>query len=345
MRVLLTGASGVVGVAVAERLRAAGDRVIALTHRTQEFIGNDGRTVEIDECVHGDVRRPEFGAAIGAVDLVVHCAATTDFGAPDQVYEELNVTGTANAVAFARERGVPLVHVSTAYVSGLRNGRVAEADLDSGQDFGNGYEHSKFRAEQLIHAAGVPAAIVRPSIVVGRSIDGAIRDYKNMYPVVKLIAEGKLASLPGRYDATLSLVPVDHVADVIAAAVSNIDSSVGTTFHAVGADVVSLRDVSDVLAEYPSFRVARFVPAATFSVDDLDPIEREYYTRIGSLYTSYFGRRVEFDATNTTERLGLPSPESGTDFLRLLLDSCLETGYLGRPLASIGDVLARLGTR
>ncbi|QIS10226.1 hypothetical protein [Nocardia arthritidis] len=130
------------------------------------------------------------------------------------------------------------------------------------------------------------------------------------------------------------------MADVIAAAVLDFDSAEGRTLHALGRDTLSLREVSDVLAEYPSFAVATFVPEATFDEAALDSIEREYYRRIGVLYTSYFKRRLTFETARAQVLLGRPAPATGKDYLRLLLDYCLESGYLGAPLPSIEDVLA-----
>ncbi|WP_431949466.1 SDR family oxidoreductase [Nocardia lijiangensis] len=351
--VLVTGATGLVGAEVVARLSAASRPVAAVLHSNAEIVRNDGTVLEAGTAVAGDIRRPGFGlSARDTVDLaervglIVHCAATTAFDAPAAAYDELNVRGAAHAIDLAQEWDVPLVHVSTAYVCGRRGGMVGEDELDVGQSFGNGYERSKFRAEQLVHAAGergLQWAIVRPGIVTGAAATGEIREYKNLYTVVKLMVEGKLRTLPGRYDATLALAPVDHVADVIAAAVLDFDSASFRTLHALGRDALSLREVSDVLAEYPSFEVATFVPESTFAEEDLDPVEREYYRRIGALYTSYFERRLDFDTTRAEILLGRPAPPTGKEYLRLLLDYCLESGYLGVPLPSIDEVLAANG--
>ena len=349
--VLISGASGLVGSEVAARLVAAGRPVTAVRHHTAELVRNDGTAVTGVAQVPGDVRRTGFGLSESTdaelarrVGVIVHTAATTAFDATDEEYEQLNVRGTAHAIQLALRWGVPLVHVSTAYVCGRRDGTVAESELDTGQSFGNGYERSKFRAEQMVRdTPGLQWAIVRPGIVTGATDTGAIREYKNLYTVVKLMVEGKLRSLPGRYDATIALAPVDHVAAVVTAVARDVDSAAGQTFHAVGRDTLSLREVSDVLAEYPSFRVSTFVPEASFSVDDLDPVEREYYVRIGALYVSYFIRRVRFDTANTEALLGCSSPESGKEYLRTLLDYCLESGYLGVALPSIEEVLAADG--
>ncbi|QIS18625.1 SDR family oxidoreductase [Nocardia terpenica] len=356
--VLLTGATGLVGAEVAARLLAAGRPVVAVRHNTSRIIRNDGTALDGIHAVPGNIRRPGLGLTPGTgpagnampggvvdghrVGVIVHSAATTAFDATDTDYEELNVHATAHAVELALTWDVPLVYVSTAYVCGMRGGTIPETVLEDGHEFGNRYEDSKFRAEHLIRAAaGLRWAIVRPGIVTGATETGRIRDFKNLYTVVKLIVEGKLRVLPGRYDATVALAPIDHVADVITATTLNVDTVCGGTFHALGAAGLSLREVSDVLAEYPSFRVATFVPESTFTAADLDPLQREYFHRIGALYTSYFQRRPVFATANTEALLGRSSPATGTDYLRLVLDYCLESGYLGTPLPTVGEVLTR----
>lgn len=347
--VLVTGAGGLVGAEVVARLLAAGRPVIAVLHTNSRIVGNDGGELTGAEAVYGDIRRPELGLPrerlpelAARVGTIVHTAATTAFDAGAAEYEELNVRGTANAVNLAVRWDVPFVHTSTAYVCGMRSGLIGEAELDRGQAFGNGYEDSKFRAERLVRCTpGLRWAVVRPGIVTGATGTGVIREYKNLYTVVKLIVEGKLRSLPGRYDATIAPAPVDFVADVITAAAVDFESAAGRTFHAVGADSLSLREISDVFAEYPSFRVATFVPESAFAVGELEPLEREYFQRIGRLYTSYFARRPNFDTTATRALSGRDCPATGKPYLRLLLDHCLESGYLGTPLPSVTEVLAR----
>lgn len=348
--VLVTGASGLVGAEVVARLLAAGRPVVTVVHSNPTIVGNDGSVIDGATFVSGNVREPALGIdgatldeLSGLVGTIVHCAATTAFDARPEDYEQLNVAGTDHAIALAQRWDVPLVHVSTAYVCGMRTGTVRENELNAGQEFGNGYEDSKCRAEQRVHDAGADGlrwSIVRPGIVCGTAGTGAIREFKNFYTVVKLMTEGKLRTLPGRYDATIALAPVDYVADVITTAVTDFEAAAGRTMHAVGNDVLSMREVSDIFAEYPSFQVATFVPETGFSAADLPGVEREYYLRIGSLYDSYFSRKLAFDTSNSTALLGTPPPASGQDYLRSLLDYCLETGFLGTVLPSIDDILA-----
>jgi thioester reductase-like protein len=362
---LVTGATGLIGAEVTANLVAAGDTVVALIHNRSSIFRNNGRRISTTEfkgaaapghvlTLSGDVTHPQLGltndachALSALVDRVVHCAATTDFGRSQEVYDALNVDGTKHVIEFlqALRRSVPLVHTSTAYVCGERVGDVYEHELDVGQTFGTPYEESKFRAEKLVRdaaAQGLRTVIVRPSIVVGAARTGAVREFKNIYPLLKLFTEGRVKSIPGLYDARLDLAPVDHVANVITTAALRHDEAVGQTLHAVGAAPHTLRDFSDVLAEYPSFHAPRYVPPATFSIHALTTSERTYYERVVRYYDSFFVRRMTFRAENATAFAGPAPPIQAKPFLRKLLNHCLRVGYLGAPLPAIDEVLETL---
>ncbi|GGY01349.1 SDR family oxidoreductase [Streptomyces djakartensis] len=342
MTVLITGASGFLGAEVTARLTAAGHSVLALLHSNGGIVRNNGRPLKPKPGtltpLTGDVTRPGLGLdaerlrMVAGADRIVHCAGITDFGRPEQVYQDVNVTGTENVVALARAHGTPLVHVSTAYVCGERDGAAREGELDVGQRFGNAYEQSKLYAETLVHKAaadGLPVTVVRPSIIAGDRRTGQVRDFKTLYPVVRLITKGRARTIPGNYDALLDLVPVDYVADLIAEAATRFEDARGLTLHAVAGRAVTLRDFSDVLAEYPSFQVARWIPPAVFSAQALPDGERLCHERVISLYASYMRRRIHFDNTNTVAFSRHPVPAGGRPYLRKLLDHSLKVGYLG----------------
>ena len=78
---------------------------------------------------------------------------------------------------------------------------------------------------------------------------------------------------------------------------------------------------------------------ASGSTDALDALEREYYLRIGAQYTHYFDGKRHFDTAAADELLGAPAPCTDSEYLRVLLDYCLESGYLGAPLPGIEEVL------
>ncbi|GAA2634888.1 SDR family oxidoreductase [Paractinoplanes durhamensis] len=344
MKILVTGAAGLVGTEVCARLNRNGHEVYGLVHHVRTLVGNNA------ELIPGDVTQPRLGldettwqTLTNKVDLIVHSAAITDFGRPRELYQAVNTTGTAHVLELAAAAGARLIHVSTAYVCGEQDGRILESALDAGQRFGNHYEESKFEAELLVRKAasdGLAVTVVRPSVVVGAARTGVVREFKNIYVVLKLLSEGRVTAIPGHFDACVDLVPVDHVAALIADVVEK--PADGLTLHAVGSSV-SMRHLSDVLAEYPSFRVPRYVAPATFSAASLGDVERAYWERMLSLYESYFRRRQHFDDTVAAGFRGHKRAADGPAHLRKIIDYAVRAGYLGAPLPGVDEALAGVG--
>lgn len=350
-RILLTGASGVLGAELAAALAASGHDVSCLVHRQGEIVCNDGRALSDGprpgggslRRIRGDISQPRLGLEadlfthlVETIDLVVHSAAVTEFGHEEALYQRVNLGGAREILAFCQAGGrTALLHVSTAYVSGDRRGVIHEDDLIE-HSFANAYERSKHQAERLLSAAaaeGQPIVVARPSIVVGDSRSGLTREFKNIYAVMRLGAEGRIRSIPGDFDATLDLVPLDYCVAALLGLVRCFPQAVGRRFHLVRGRPVTLRDFSDVFAEHPSFETPRFVPPGAFHVDDLSPSEARYFRRGVSLYESYFRRSMSFDDSNTRALLGdalppIPPPKTQ---LRRLLNYALSVGYFGRP--------------
>jgi len=353
-RVLLTGASGLLGAEVLAGLLKEGRPVTAIMHRQRQFTTGSGRThvpvpfdanataglplsgVEGELCAErAGIDAQLYPVVQASTRLIIHSAALTQFGKADALYERINIEGTRRVIELAESAPagpIPIVHVSTAYICGDRRGPIRESERDRGQAFSNAYERSKFEAEALLHAArgrGVPVAIVRPSIIVGAERTGVVRDLENLYVVLRLITEGRVKSLPADYGALLDLVPIDYVRDVVLAVVRRFQDCEGQTFHAIGRNPFTLRVVSDVLAEYPSFYVPRFIPPESFDSNALPPREQGYYKRIISLYEPYFRVRAQFSDTNTRALLERRSNCGDKAFLRALLGYAIRVGYLG----------------
>jgi len=125
------------------------------------------------EVVEGDVSLPEFGLKDPEqaarlhrdLDLIVNCAGLVDFDPDLREALSTNVDGARNAAAFtARCARARLLHVSTCYVTGLRQGTVEES-LDpgyspSGDPFDVEAEHADVTAAaaQIVAAHDSPAA-------------------------------------------------------------------------------------------------------------------------------------------------------------------------------------------
>ncbi len=344
MRILVTGAGGLLGRELTGHLSERGHGVVALQHRNTVLRRNDGRPISAVPWVGslpgagevvtlaGDVEQPNFAAPnslLGKLDLVVHCAAVTGFALPAQVYDSVNIRGTANVLASTGE--APVLHVSTAYVCGRRNGPIREGEGDGGHGFHNGYERSKAAAEALAisaHAAGRTVAVARPSIVVGHSETGAIGVFGSIYGLIRLVAEGRIGTLPAASGATLNLVPIDHVIGGLTDIAENMQAAAGRTFHLVSGCPIPVSALASLAYDYPTLYAPRLVSPEQFDLSALPPNERNLVAQVSALLEGYLQNDPRFDDRNLEALSGRQCPTTGQPFLRRLLDHCLATGYI-----------------
>lgn len=312
MHILVTGAAGLVGADLCARLRARGHRVTGLVHRRSA----------VGDTVMGDVGVAGLGIDLQP-DLIAHCAAITAFDAAPEAFARVNVAGTANVIAFAAARGARLLHVSTAYVCGTRDGLIREGEV--GDAFVNGYEAGKAEAEALVRASGVPWTIARPSVVVGDSVTGAVTSFENIYLIFRLIAERRVRTLPASASATLDLVPIDHVGRGLVALAET--PAPGATVHLTAAAPTRVHDLGAAIAAVPGLGHPQFVDPAAFNVAALPPAERRWHAAAAALYTNYLTRAPVFDQTHA-RRLVPPCPATGRAWLDRLIAYCLARGFV-----------------
>ncbi|HZA90434.1 MAG TPA: NAD-dependent epimerase/dehydratase family protein [Solirubrobacterales bacterium] len=185
MRLLVTGATGKVGNAVARRLVERGDHVAALVRDVNR--ARDLLPTEV-ELVPGDVTDPASvrEAARGA-EGVFNCMGIYEQWLPDQTtFHDVNTIGALNVIAASRQAGVPrAVHTSTFDVFEAERGGTVREDRVARQPKGTAYERSKQRAEELVLGEsrhGIEVVIVNPSAVYGPGpwarvgIDRVLRD-------------------------------------------------------------------------------------------------------------------------------------------------------------------------
>ncbi len=204
MRVLVTGATGFVGGAVAHRLAREGHDVRALARPR-----SDTRQLVADgiEIVDGDVRdRASLAIAMRGCSHVIHLAAAKR--GSNTLLRDVNVRGTANAVEAARTEGVQrFVHGSTLGVHGF----VTRGMLDERSPIrpNTPYRRSKWQGEwiacQAHERAGVPVVVARISTVVGAGAMGWV-------PLARDVAAGRLR-LIGDGTNAIDLVAVNDVAE------------------------------------------------------------------------------------------------------------------------------------
>jgi dihydroflavonol-4-reductase len=251
--VLLTGASGFVGSALARRLLQSGFEVRALLRPNSPTLALSGVEVDI---AHGDLRdRPSLRAAMRDVRWLFHAAADYRLWArnPAELYET-NVEGTRAVMEEAMRAGVQrIVYTSSvATLSPSKDGRPSDetCGLAEGEAIG-AYKHSKLLAERLVQDMvrdGLPAVIVNPSTPVGP------RDVRPT-PTGRIILAAASGRMPGFVDTGLNMVHVDDVARGHLAALEK--GRVGEKYILGGQDA-SLHDILATVAGMTGRRPPRF---------------------------------------------------------------------------------------
>jgi 2-alkyl-3-oxoalkanoate reductase len=307
VKVLVTGARGMLGGAVARALAARGDAVSVLQR------GSSGLPLRE---VRADLGDPtDAGAVATAVDgcdAVVHLAAKVDVVGPWREYARVNVEGTRVLLAAARRAGVErFVHVSSPSVahtgSALVGAPAEPADPDRAR--GN-YARSKAFAERVALAArpvnGPAVVAVRPHLVWGPG---------DLQLVGRIVARARAGRLPvvGTGAALIDTTYVDDAVDALVAALDRAPDLAGRALVVSGGEP---RPVAELLAaictaagvDPPRVAVpARLARAAGGVVEALwrgdPPMTRFLAEQLSTAH--WFDQRVTRAALGWAPRVGL----------------------------------------
>lgn len=166
--ILVTGATGFTGGALALELVRRGHRVRALVREDSDT----GRLRDAGvELYPGDIRDPEAVArAVAGTHLVYHIAAVfRTAGHSDSYYREVNAGGVENVIRAARKhRPSRVVHCSTVGVHG--HVERIPADEDAPFNPGDIYQKTKAEGEEIARDAfvqDVPGVVFRPAGIFG----------------------------------------------------------------------------------------------------------------------------------------------------------------------------------
>jgi dihydroflavonol-4-reductase len=254
MRVFVTGATGFVMGAVARKLRARGDAVVALVRSPSRAAS----LIELGcDLVAGDVVEPTTAIAeLGRCDALIHGAAIYEIGvSPERrrAMEETNVTGTRRMLNAARAAGTPrIVYVSTIAAFGNTRGAIVAEGHRPTSSPTSAYEDTKRRAHAIaLEAAedGAPLVVVQPGQVYGPD------DHSAVGANFRALAQGRL-----RYRAFeglgLNLVHVDDLADGMLRA---LDRGRAGECYVLGGEIATLGDAYRAVALATGRKLPRLV--------------------------------------------------------------------------------------
>jgi len=207
MRVLVTGATGKVGNALAAALLERGDEVRVLVRdpeRASEVLPTGARVYP------GDVTEPGgLPDAVADCDLVFNAMGLPEqWFADETVFDRVNAIGSGNVARAAREAGVKrFVHTSTNDVFHADQGATFDESEVATYPKGTAYERSKQTAEGLVLAErrGMEVVILNPTGVYGPGVARTENFEKGLF---EPIVEKKVPALP---PGGASMVYIDGV--------------------------------------------------------------------------------------------------------------------------------------
>eukprot|EP00026_Physarum_polycephalum_P001098 Phypoly_transcript_01099.p1 GENE.Phypoly_transcript_01099~~Phypoly_transcript_01099.p1 ORF type:complete len:1206 (+),score=157.70 Phypoly_transcript_01099:60-3677(+) len=249
------------------------------------------------EEISGDLEAENFGLDEDAwdrlaqrADAIVHCAASVNWAHSYQELRAANVLGTLAVLKLATQRKTkPILYVSTLSVSRDFN----DTNLPSADEFTrskpfsrkDGYVMSKWMAEHLVRktaAKGLPVLVVRPGMVTGHSISGAVHEGQFVARLLRGIASMRTA--PRSRAILTDITPVDFVSAACAHLFrkfmlrpSVFGNDEVPSFHLWNDKYASFDDVTECLS-------ARGLPIEMMTYDDWITKIRESDSKRNSLY-------------------------------------------------------------
>jgi thioester reductase-like protein len=346
---LLTGATGLVGgyllrylldadVSIAvlvrpTRMESAAARIDAVMRRWEAL---SNRSLRRPVVLEGNLCDPLLGLdedsrhwIASHCDRVIHNAASMTFRENQRTGEPFrtNVDGVRNLLEVCQDAGIrQFHHVSTAYICGLRTGRVLETELDLGQENGNVYEKSKMLGEKLVRGADFldQVTVYRPASVIGDSMSGFTNSSHGFYLPLKLalaIADTFPVELMGERffemlglegDEGKNLVPVDWLGKAIAFIFNRPDLH-GRTYHLSSPKPVTVRMIQTVIQEAMARFSKRHASLSSLSDEEIAGVE-DLFRHYIEVYRSHWRDDPIFDRANTDFALGqLPCPDLDHD--------------------------------
>ncbi|MBQ6076385.1 MAG: amino acid adenylation domain-containing protein [Lachnospiraceae bacterium] len=296
-RVLLTGATGFLGIHILRELLRQEVPVLALCRGTKDldaelrlkgmlmYYFDSPLDEEVDRLVKvadGDVTNADLSEILKdeTFDTIINCAALVKHFAADDIIERVNVGGVENMIELALERNARLVQISTVSVAGENVGekfpetfRLFENQLAVGQDISNKYIHSKYMGEKVLYEAvqekGLDGKVVRVGNLMGRQSDGEFQ--------INSVTNGFIRNLKGykalgcfpvtSCDSRVDFSPIDETAKAILLLAQTPKEF--TTFHAANSHPVEMGDIIAAMN------------AAGFAIETVP--EEEFNERLGAM--------------------------------------------------------------
>src|SRR6056297_1450769 len=260
--VLVTGATGMVGRRLVERLLERGDTVAALVRDPAAAVDLEAAGAIIHQ---GDLATPtSVIPALQEAHCVVHTAAHVGDWGPADKYRAINVVALEEMVTAARRIGrlKRWVQVSSLGVYGPRHHAGTDESAPIELRGIDGYTQTKAEAEFVLQRYmsewDFPAVILRPGFIYGPG------DRHVLPRLIEKLHDGSL-KLIGKGDRLLNNIYVDNLNDAILLAMEK-DEAIGEVFNLRDRRLVTRREFIGAICEYFDRPLPPSVPLALAKV-------------------------------------------------------------------------------
>lgn len=242
--VLITGATGGVGMRAVEMLREDKVKVLAMGRNTQKLtaLARLGAQTYVADLV--DFPQRVLEKLMDFKDAVWHCAALAAPWGNSEEFDAINVQATKTLFCAAASAGVPsFVYLSTpSLYFDFQHRRDVTEDFKADK-FASHYAESKAKSElELLELAAkhprTKLVILRPRVILGKY------DQVLFPRVMRLVTQNKgRLLLPNGGNTTLDLCYVDNVVHAMKLATKAKNITTGATYNITNDEPVVLKDV------------------------------------------------------------------------------------------------------
>lgn len=222
--ILVTGGTGFVGSHLIQRMRKEGLPVRAIARSSDKAQALKDLGVEV---VKGDVSdKASLEQAAAGVERVIHLVGIIQ-ESPGATFQSVHVDGTRNLLEAAKKNNA--------------RGFFYQSALGARPNAKSEYHKTKWEAEELVRASGIPYTILRPSLIYGSGDQFTIRlsEMIRLSPLLPIIGSGK---------SKLQPIFIDDVTTCILKAVTS-DCCFNESYEIGGPDQLTYEEVTAAIAE------------------------------------------------------------------------------------------------
>lgn len=261
MKILITGANGLLGQAITLVISRETDNEIIQTSIEPKPYLDYGHTYEVLDITKKDEVKKIIDFYVP--DIIINCAAYTNVDLCETERElswKLNVDGVKNLIIAAKKIDSKIIHFSTDYVFDGKNGPYTEHAVPNPISF---YGREKLASENALITSDIKFAIIRTLVLYGIG--------NNVKPNFALWMIEKLKDNQPVRIVTDQISNVTMIDDLAFGTLKIIENNCTGIYNIAGSDILSRFDFAMKVCEVFKFSKNLVIPITTASLNQPAP--------------------------------------------------------------------------